>query len=274
MPLRPGALGRRRRARQMMRRLEELDRLDAQYGLGALPPSPRARTRRRRDWRAGTVFLLSLVVVCGLLINAGLRNRRNDHAPAITSTGGSFRFEQVQANGDPVGYNPCTPIRVEINPAGEPLDTEQLVRTAIQHIHEASGLDFELTDPTTSRRFLSRTTTTGRQPVIVGWSTAAEDHDLEGHVAGVGGSTMVRFNGHGQYVTGVVVLDAEAFRDILDAHRDEDAQAVVDHEFGHVVGLAHVKSRSELMFKENTGLTTWGPGDREGLARLGNIPCH
>jgi hypothetical protein len=258
----------------MMRRLEELDRLDAQYGLGALPPLPRTRTTKRRDWRMGALALLSLVVVSALLLNAGLRTPRNDQAPAITSGGGSFKFERVQANGQPVGFNPCEPIRVEINPVGEPLDTRQLVDAATRHIHEASGLTFEVAGSTTSRRFLSRTPTMARQPVVVGWSTAEEDPALEGHVAGVGGSTMVSTNGYGQYVTGAVVLDVDAFEEILDAHQANAAQAIVDHEFGHVVGLAHVKSRSELMFKENTGLTAWGPGDREGLARLGNIPCH
>ena len=39
------------------------------------------------------------------------------------------------------------------------------------------------------------------------------------------------------------------------------------------MGLGHVEDEGELMHVENVGLTTFGPGDREGLARLGSIPC-
>lgn len=264
------SFGQRRRARQMMRRLEQLDRVDAAYGLGALPPVRPSR----RNWRAGAIMLVCFAVVCGVLINAGVRSMHNAGAPSISATGGSFTFEEKQPNGQPVGYNPCVPIRVEINPAGEPMDTERLVRTATRHIHEVSGLDFDLIGETTSKSFLDRTATMARQPVIVGWSTSEEDPELKGSVAGVGGSSVLSLNGHKRFVTGSVVLDIDAFREALEHDQDAIAQAIVDHEFGHVVGLGHVKSRNELMYKESTGLTTWGPGDREGLQRLGNIPCH
>ena len=45
------------------------------------------------------------------------------------------------------------------------------------------------------------------------------------------------------------------------------------HELAHVVGLAHVSEPMELMFTDNTGQVTFGPGDLEGLARLGSLPC-
>ena len=50
-------------------------------------------------------------------------------------------------------------------------------------------------------------------------------------------------------------------------------QAIVDHEFGHLVGLDHVTDPGELMAEVNLGRTSYGPGDLEGLARLGAIPC-
>ena len=51
-------------------------------------------------------------------------------------------------------------------------------------------------------------------------------------------------------------------------------QAIVDHEFGHVVGLDHVSDPGELMYQSNVGMTDYGPGDLEGMARLGSIPCR
>ncbi|MEI8080300.1 MAG: hypothetical protein WCI74_00440 [Actinomycetes bacterium] len=42
------------------------------------------------------------------------------------------------------------------------------------------------------------------------------------------------------------------------------------HELGHVMGLTHVASRAEIMSDSwNPGVTTFGPGDLNGLARLG-----
>ncbi len=46
------------------------------------------------------------------------------------------------------------------------------------------------------------------------------------------------------------------------------------HELVHVVGLAHVDDPTELMHPESQdGVTALGPGDRAGLARLGQGPC-
>ena len=47
----------------------------------------------------------------------------------------------------------------------------------------------------------------------------------------------------------------------------------MDHEFGHVVGLDHVDDPAELI-QYNMGVTAYGPGDLEGMARLGSIPCR
>ena len=39
------------------------------------------------------------------------------------------------------------------------------------------------------------------------------------------------------------------------------------------LGLAHVSEPMELMFADNSGQVELGPGDLEGLARLGSLPC-
>ena len=45
------------------------------------------------------------------------------------------------------------------------------------------------------------------------------------------------------------------------------------HELAHVIGLNHVNEPTELMAATNNGQIELGPGDREGLARLGSLPC-
>ncbi len=46
---------------------------------------------------------------------------------------------------------------------------------------------------------------------------------------------------------------------------------VLLHELGHAVGLAHVRSRAEVMHPHYVGLDTLGEGDRLGLRALGAL---
>ena len=70
-----------------------------------------------------------------------------------------------------------------------------------------------------------------------------------------------------------MVLDVEAFTPTAVAQQPRVMEAIVLHELAHVVGLAHVSEPMELMFADNTGQVSLGPGDLEGLARLGSLPC-
>ena len=49
---------------------------------------------------------------------------------------------------------------------------------------------------------------------------------------------------------------------------------VITWAIGHLVGLAHVRDPGELMSATNEGQLRYGPGDLEGLARLGSIKCR
>ena len=68
------------------------------------------------------------------------------------------------------------------------------------------------------------------------------------------------------------MLDRDLFAS-FDADDAGSAQAIVDHELAHVVGLGHVDDSGELMYGHALRRTTYGPGDREGLARLGSVDC-
>jgi hypothetical protein len=236
-----------------------------------LPPAYR---REPRNWKLGALMLACFAGLGAILLFTGVSTPRNVDAPFIPDGDGSYAFSFLQHDGKtPVGYDPCQPIRIEINPDGAPRGHEDLVRTAMDHVSQASGLRFELVGTTDSRRFFDSRASWDRGPSVVGWSTEDEYDELDGDVAGVGGSTMVELAGRRRLTTGAVVLDIEVFEELLRTGRDDDAQAIVDHEFGHLVGLDHVDDRGELMHRENTGRTTWGIGDREGLARLGSIRC-
>jgi hypothetical protein len=174
----------------------------------------------------------------------------------------------------PVGYDPCRVIDVAVNPQGAPDNWQRLVDTAIQHTSDATGLRIRRVADTDDRNFNRGYAGTGpRPPVLVAWATTTEIPRLEGDVIGVGGSAPMWLDGHFEYATGMVALDRFDFADHDTAREQPYAQAVLDHEFGHLVGLGHVHDKYELMNEHNLGLTTYGRGDLEGLALLGKIAC-
>ncbi len=244
-----------------------------------MPPPPPGRHRIERRGVSPVVpglLIVALLLAGVLAISPGDNLQKLRHLAGFGETsGGSYEFMHTQPGTQvPVGYNPCQVIRVAVNPQGAPDNYSELVDTAILHISEASGLQFQRVADTDDRDFRRGYAGVGpRPPVLVGWATTYEFPDLEGEVIGVGGSAPMRLDGRQEYVTGMVALDRFDFAD-YDMPRDRPyAQAVLDHEFGHLVGLDHVDDKHELMNGENLGLTSFGPGDREGLARLGDLAC-
>ena len=46
------------------------------------------------------------------------------------------------------------------------------------------------------------------------------------------------------------------------------------HEVGPLIGLDHVEDTAALMHPDDSTQTTWGPGDRAGIAILGAGECQ
>jgi hypothetical protein len=163
-----------------------------------------------------------------------------------------------------------------------PPGTEPLIHAAAASVQSATGLEFEYlgtTDEVASfdRLLIQERYGEGFAPIIVGFATEATNPDLGGIVTGIGGSSSV-YGAYGdqQFLrSGTVILDAADLGSRVGTPSgDAIVQAVVQHEFGHVVGLGHVDDPAELMNASNTTLTQWGPGDKAGLAVLGSGPCE
>lgn len=271
--------------------MAELDRLDREYGLGTMPSHRVADRAARRRARRGNPVLPGLLIsalVLGAVVAVspdenmrtlrrlvGVGAERAGSLPFLADGDGSYAFTMTQRGSrEPVTYDPCRVIEVAVNPEGAPVGYDELVDTALRRTGEATGLAFQRVGTTDDRDFSTRGSRLGgRPPVLVAWATADEVPDLAGDVAGLGGSTAVDpGTGRLRYVTGIVVLDRDQFA-AFDADELVYAQAIVDHEFGHLVGLDHVDDPGELMNADNLGVTSYGPGDREGLARLGRVDC-
>lgn len=194
-------------------------------------------------------------------------------AVPMPQQGGPYAFEQTQPGSkDPVTYSPCKPIEYVVNPSGGPRDALGFISAAVATISRASGLAFHDDGITDDTDFEHRN---ADDPVLIGFVRpgAMKDMSVESGHIGLGGSTAYDVGfGHRMYRTGMVALRTDWFS-TPDVSRAEK-QAVVMHELGHVVGLDHVKDPHELMDAENTGVTTLGPGDREGLALLGRGSCR
>lgn len=284
---------RRRRKRAMLRRLAELDRVDAAYGVGSSPhaPLPRARGPRRSSGTALGLAFTALVMGATLLLHPDAQYARTlvglgpdplSQVPLLGAGDGTYAFLATQPGDDraPVAYDPCRTIEVVVNPTYAPEQHVEMVQASIDSIAKLTGLRLEIVGGTTERPSEDRKATDptrygqGWSPVLVTWAHEDEVPGLAGNVAGLGGSTSVTELGRTRYVTGTVTIDADTSGRLLTRPAGEaQLQAILDHEFGHLVGLDHVDDDGELMSAENNGRLTWGPGDRAGLSRLGRGDC-
>lgn len=200
---------------------------------------------------------------------------------SATGQGGrdGYTFTRTRSNGEPVRWSTCEPIRYVIRPAHEPDGARRLLRQSVQRIEQATGLTFSFegtTDeaPRPDRRpFHENRYGDGWSPVLVAYSDPDEYPRLEGRVAGDAGPVSVNpGDGTPRYVSGTLVLDA----DQLGSLSEDAVRAVMLHELGHVVGLAHVKDRGQLMNAVQYGreVLTLQDGDLAGLEELGKGECY
>jgi hypothetical protein len=200
------------------------------------------------------------------------------------ATGGpvdpAFRFFARTPGGRPVRWNPCEPIRYEIDLGPMPRNAAGDIHESFERTGSATGIAFafggfvevDVLDRLRERDF----TAAGAggeldwAPILVAWRPQQTLLDLgaDRDVIGLGLPIATRLD-RGQYVSGIVVLNADA-----DLRRGFatgfDRGPLILHEIAHVIGLGHVGDRSSLMFRRSVGTVTgFGQGDLQGLDRLG-----
>jgi hypothetical protein len=203
--------------------------------------------------------------------------------PAAPADGGSHAFVAFQADGTtPVAFDPCRQVHYVLRPDGAPPGGEEIVRAAFARLGEVTGLQFVDDGPTDEPMGRPRAVYQPERygdrwvPVLVGWQTEEENPALAGDVVGEAASTPVSLgDGPRVLVTGTVSLDATELPELLEDPDDVPVvRAIVLHELGHLVGLAHVDDDTQLMYPEaQRAVTDYADGDLTGLARLGAGPC-
>lgn len=268
-------------------------------------PEPLAPTRASTPWwarhpLAGTISVVGVVVLGLMYVESGtLLGARADRPlgaqlppPGVGSSDsrllpevrvsatGPHSFMQTQPGlDDPVTFDPCRPIHYVVRSRNLGPEAQRIVDEAAAEISQATGLklvsDGATDEPPSSERSPYQPDRYGDRwaPVLIVWSDPGEVPGLEGKVAGIGGAHPWRdTHGYLTYVTGQVALDTPALP-LSDPTQRDAVRAVIVHELAHVVGAGHVRATNELMAAENSGQVELGPGDRQGLARLGQGAC-
>ena len=109
----------------------------------------------------------------------------------------------------------------------------------------------------------------GWAPVLVAWTTRGDADQLNGGNSGFGGPVMWHDRqGPTTFVSGSVAIDATATAGLPLTFGPSTMGALLLHELGHVVGLAHVNDRGQIM-NHFVSVGAFGTGDLAGLAELG-----
>lgn len=223
---------------------------------------------RQRPSRRLPLAMLGLIVVVGLLTRLG--------AAGSDEPEPTYAF-LTTVDGQPVTYSSCRLIQVAVYPAGGPPDAEQLVREAVARMRTATGLDIVVAGvfggyaPNWN---FEAAPIHPDDPISVSWQDGDAIAQLTDHTAGLGGSRVITGpDGSQRLVAGTIAVSRDYYALLAERGDHGEALAVLLHEFGHVFGLDHVDSPRELMSEDNGDLTSFGPGDLEGLRLLGQGPC-
>jgi hypothetical protein len=271
-----------------------------------VPPRPDREEPSSRPLFAALVLATVVALVLGGLaivallrapssardLGAAVPSTPTSSTPTITpspSTGpsarpkvdGAYRFQE-RVGGSPVRWNPCEPITYAINTAGASSDVRPDLRQALARVTRATGIEFRSVGRTreTFIRAYQRMRFEGvirRAELVVIWVDHAGYQAILKRLSDPRPSLAFAktmrglFADQDQYFGGLIVMDAEAnsglgFGDFY-AHG-----TVLLHELGHIMGLDHVRDPDQLMYSgrfPNFALHAFGPGDLEGLRRLG-----
>ncbi len=191
---------------------------------------------------------------------------------------GDFTVWERNRDGQPIRWDPCSPVEVVWRPAGAPAGARADLESALQRARDATGLDLTLRgrtdEPVTEPRLPYQPERYGERwaPVLVAWTTPDEvGSRLIDTDRGVAVPIAVGPSGDRTYVSGSILLNAD--RDDLRSgfgDRADSWGATLLHELLHVLGLGHVDDPDELMYEfPGRGPVDLGPGDRAGTAAIG-----
>ena len=233
------------------------------------------------------LFLLPALALCLLAVIGSARAPAErsptvSRPPASTAVGGVVR--ETAPSPDVVGtaagvahrsgllgfrWNPCRPVTYRVNARGGYRGSTADIRTAFRRIGRITGIRFVYEGQT--RRIAFRTRLDPRTDITVSWATPRQVPLLRGAIAALANNAVVRNRGIREAVKGQIALDRTTpiGPGYTLAGPPTWGQAFL-HEIGHVVGLAHVGDRTQVMYPTiNRDNHVLGLGDRLNLVAVG-----
>jgi hypothetical protein len=164
----------------------------------------------------------------------------------------------------PFTWRSCT-LRYQVNVKHLPVTGLSDVKEALRRISQVTGITFRYRGTTTAMPDLDRPAYPGKNRFVVAWST--DRNDLVG-LAGVANTMAV----NGRLRSGFVLINDEWSREATSGFGAGETRGIVlMHEFGHLIGLDHVRDRRQVMRPGAQPAAVWGAGDLTGLRRIGKV---
>jgi len=244
-----------------------------------VPPEPPRRARGRSRVLTAIGLYVSLALVAAVM-GAATPERPADR-PDRPLFGRSYAFLGTSDDGKPFRWDPCSPIRYEVDLGPTSHEALSDIREAVRRTSQASGLQFEFggvvedasVDDLIGDSFVRQELGVGTvwSPVLIAFVSRREMGSLGARHALGGAIPVTSRHDADQFVSGVILLNVDAEMDAGFDH-PESLGSVVQHELGHIVGLDHVWDPFQLMSRIPIS-PRWGFGDLEGLRLLGDGPC-
>lgn len=209
------------------------------------------------------------------------------------NSNGQFNFFLYDAEGYPTGFHsPCEPIRYEINPTNEPVGAREILDAAIQAMRFYTGLEFEFVGETDEIAELTEepSPVNPSSTLLINYFPTEEfmslpksdDYQNVEDAIGWGGprsyESLNSYKGQYRALGGVMVMDSDIISsDIAGGLWGYSPGHVtfttMIHELGHVLGLDHVDSKTEIMHFGSFTSSEFQDGDQEGLSIAGQGAC-
>jgi hypothetical protein len=203
---------------------------------------------------------------------------------AASNTSKGYRLLH-NADGSVVRWNPCAPVRYQVNLAQAPRSALRDVQESIRLISKATGISFVYAGTTTavpqqSYGAQARPWDNVTPPLVIAWARAGKGAGRTDALSGgrdelgVGGWRSAWWSdASGKHapriVTGYVIVNSAANSRLPAGFSAGARGSVLLHELGHVMGLDHVADSHQLMYPRMTKTKGLGQGDLAGLRAVG-----